>query len=123
MTIKVYGRHSILDAYGLTVSQNALLRCSKDDGLVKNAGIPRRAQTREETDAKDGTLCHLSKEKDLHPGGVNREISVSAPLCEHRTTESGLEHGHHLYPIEPRVCLSGCSNGLVFSLRVSLGIE
>jgi len=44
------------------VYPDPLLRGAKDEGLAKTAGIHRKPQTGKASHAKDGSLCHLSKE-------------------------------------------------------------
>ena len=87
----------------------------------KDAGISSRGKTCAKADAEDGTRGHFSQEKDLYPGGGNREISVSAPWGSHLPTESGVEHRPDLYKAVKGFCLPGGDYRLVFALRAVMG--
>jgi hypothetical protein len=70
---------------------------------------------------KMGIAALYQKPRLSQPGPGPSDLPVFAEKPGNYAGKSGLEHRHHIHPVNSRVRLSGGDYGLVQPLRVELG--
>ena len=103
-----------------TVHEDAVLRVEEDGRFSGTSGTLCESETSDPVDAFDGDSRDLSWPQHELAADGSCDLPVPSSWSSHRASESGLEHGYHVYPAIPWVCLSGGNHGLVFAIRSGL---
>src|SRR6476646_3501294 len=104
------------------VLTDAVLRLAEHDVLADAARLRGQSQAGAALDADHGAGSDLSAaEHDPAKPGA-QDLPVFTAGCGDSASQPGLEYGHHLHSVGPRLRLPDCSLGLVQPIRAVVGV-
>ena len=106
---------------GRNIYPQALLWGSPHGCPIGESRFLGQSQTGSSIAAFNGAGDHLSEAKTEPGRSRPQNISLSPERIKYQSTEPGMEHRHHIYPITAGFRLPGCSNRLVQPLCIVLG--
>lgn len=96
-----------------SISENAILWLSADDGCPATGWLCRQPQTGTSFDAFNGDCGDLSSAKDIKSSSATQNMALSVEKQGHQIPRSGLVYRYYLHSYAQRFYVFGGCDGLV----------